>query len=81
MTTVFFFGRTADKLGRSREVEFADGATVGDLRRRLSDADPVAADALIRPDVRAAIDKVIVSDDAPVRADQEIAFFSVFSGG
>jgi molybdopterin synthase sulfur carrier subunit len=81
MTTVLFFGRTADKLGRSREVALGNGWTVSDLRRHLSEADPDAADALARPDVRASLDKLIVSDDVAVRADQEIAFFSVFSGG
>ena len=39
------------------------------------------ADILLRPGVRASIDREIVGDDAVVRPGAEVAFFSVFSGG
>ena len=53
------------------------GATLRDLAAR----DEAAAAALLRPDVRASLDQVVVGDDVQVRPDQEIAFFSIFSGG
>jgi molybdopterin synthase sulfur carrier subunit len=81
VTRILFFGRTAERLGRSREIELPPLATVADLRRLLAGQDPEAADALTRPDVRASLDRVIVGEDAPVLPTQEIAFFSVFSGG
>ena len=82
MSTVLFFGRTADRLGRSREVEIpAEGFSVGDLRARLIAADDAARDALDRPDVRASIDRIIVDEGAQIAPGQEIAFFSIFSGG
>ncbi|HWE48100.1 MAG TPA: MoaD/ThiS family protein [Caulobacteraceae bacterium] len=82
MSKVLFFGRTADRLGRSREVEIPPaGLSIADLRQRLCNADETARDALDRPDVRACVDQVIVGDDARIAPDQEIAFFSVFSGG
>ena len=82
MSQVLFFGRTADRLGRSREVEIPPaGLSVGELRQRLCDADDAARDALERPDVRASIDRVIADDAARIAPGQEVAFFSVFSGG
>ena len=82
MNQVLFFGRTAERLGRSREVAIPPaGLSVGDLRQRLCDSDDAARDALERPDVRASVDRVIVDDAARVAPGQEVAFFSVFSGG
>jgi molybdopterin synthase sulfur carrier subunit len=81
-TAVLFFGRPSERLGKTRNAEIpAEGCTVAELRARLCEADPLAAPALDRPDVRAAVDQVISSDQARVRPGQEIAFFSVFSGG
>jgi molybdopterin synthase sulfur carrier subunit len=79
-TTVLFFGRIADRLGRERRLERLDAMTVGDLRRALAEADP-AADILLDPAVRASVDREIVGDTAAIRPGQEIAFFPVFSGG
>ena len=82
MSKILFFGRTADRLGRSREVEIpAVGLSVGELRRRLCDGDEAARDALERSDVRASVDRAIVDDAARVAPGQEVAFFSIFSGG
>lgn len=81
-TTVLFFGRPSDRLGRARAADIpVEGCTVAELRARLCASDPRAAAALDRPDVRAAVDQVIATDQARVRPGQEIAFFSVFSGG
>ncbi|HEY3811705.1 MAG TPA: MoaD/ThiS family protein [Caulobacteraceae bacterium] len=82
MDRVLFFGRTADRLGRSREVEIPPaGLSVGALRKRLGEADAAAREALERPDVRASVDRVIADDAAMVAPGQEVAFFSIFSGG
>jgi molybdopterin synthase sulfur carrier subunit len=81
MTTVLFFGRTAERLGRSCQIELPEGATVGELRRRLAATSADAREALMRPDVRASVDRTVAGDEAPVAPGQEVAFFSVFSGG
>lgn len=79
-TTILFFGRLADRLGRERALASLEATTLGDLRRRLAAADP-AAEILLEPGVRASIDREIASDEAAIRPGQEIAFFPVFSGG
>ena len=82
MTRILFFGRVAEHLGPECDLDLPDqGATVLDIRRQLAERDEVSAEALLRPDVRASVDQVVVSEDAIARLDQEIAFFSVFSGG
>ncbi len=81
MTTILFFGEVSDRLGRERPLSLpAEGATVGEIRRRLAQAHE-EADILLRPQVRAAVDHETVTDDALVRPGQEIVFFSVVSGG
>ena len=78
---VLFFGRLADTLGRQRKVAIpAKGCTLGELRRRLCETDPDAAEALNKG-VRASIEREISGDDAMVRPGQEVAFFPIFSGG
>jgi molybdopterin converting factor small subunit len=73
---VLFFGRVADVLGRERQVELPDaGCTIAQLRRLLSE------DILLKPGVRASVDRQVVADEALVRPGAEVAFFSVFSGG
>jgi molybdopterin converting factor small subunit len=73
---VLFFGRVADLLGRERQVDLPEaGCTVAQLRRLLSE------DVLMKPGVRASVDKQVVTDEALVRPGAEVAFFSVFSGG
>ena len=82
MTRVLFFGLAADHLGRERTVDLPpEGATVGELRRRLSEGDEAAAAVLSRPDVRASVDQDIVRDEARILPGHEVAFFSIFSGG
>jgi molybdopterin synthase sulfur carrier subunit len=82
MTPVLFFGRVGERLGPEGRVELPpEGLPVREIRRLLAERDEVAADALLRPDVRASVDLVVVGDDALARPGQEIAFFSLFSGG
>jgi molybdopterin converting factor small subunit len=77
---VLFFGRPADVLGRSREIDLPDDATVGGVRRALAEADPAAA-VLLEPSIRASVDRQITDDRASVAPTSEVAFFSAFSGG
>lgn len=82
MIRILFFGRPADHFGAERHLGLPEGgATVGELRRLLAAEDARAAEVLLRPDVRASVDAVLVPDDTPVRAGQEVAWFSIFSGG
>ena len=82
MTRILFFGRVAERLGAEQSLDLPEGgATMGEIRPRLAARDEAAAAALLRPDVRASLDQVVVGDDVQVRPDQEIAFFSIFSGG
>jgi molybdopterin synthase sulfur carrier subunit len=82
VTRILFFGRVGERLGAEGRLDLpAEGLTIGEIRRRLAEVDDVAADTLLRPDVRASIDLVVVGDDHLACPEQEIAFFSVFSGG
>lgn len=81
--TVLFFGRASDRFGRSVNLTIpASGTEVGAVRARLEtmfgspDAPP-----LLGAGTRAAVDKVVATDDTPIRPGQEIAFFSAVSGG
>ena len=80
MIRVLFFGRVADVLGRELSVALPDGGcTVGELRRRLGAEN--GGEILLKPGVRASVDKEVAGDDAPVHEGSEVAFFSLFSGG
>ena len=82
MTRILYFGRVAERLGAESSLDLpADGASMGEIRNLLAARDEVAADALLRVDVRACLDQVVVRDDVRARPGQEIAFFSIFSGG
>lgn len=82
MTRILFFGRVGERLGPEGRLDLpAEGLAVREIRRLLAGRDEVAAEALLRPDVRASVDLVVVGEDAMARPDQEIAFFSLFSGG
>ena len=79
---VLFFGSLAEQLGRELEIDPAGARwTVGELRQLLCSRDSAFANALGNERVRACVDQVIVSDDAPVRPGQELAFIPPLSGG
>ncbi|HAQ34070.1 MAG: hypothetical protein CMF74_01350 [Maricaulis sp.] len=77
---VLFFGRPADRLGRSRDIALPEDATVGGVRNALAKEDGAAA-LLLEPGIRASVDRQICDDRTPVTDASEIAFFSAFSGG
>jgi molybdopterin synthase sulfur carrier subunit len=77
---VLFFGRVSDAIGRTLEVAVPEaGCTIAELRRLISNE--THTDVLLQKGVRASIDREVVDDEALVRPDAEVAFFSVFSGG
>lgn len=80
--SVLLFGKLADRLGRELSVSIpAGGCTVGELRLRLCEGREGAREVLMRSDVRAAVDRVIVADKAWVSRGCEVAFLPIFSGG
>jgi len=82
LTRILFFGRVGERLGPERRLDLpAEGLPVREIRRLLAEQDEVAADALLRSDVRASVDLIVVGEEATARPDQDIAFFSLFSGG
>jgi molybdopterin synthase sulfur carrier subunit len=79
---VQFFGRLGERIGRETSLELPAGVrTVAALRAALAAAHPGARAELLSPRIRACVDDVIVGDDAPIRADSEVAFFPPLSGG
>ena len=77
---VLFFGQVAEVMGKARMIDAPEtGCTIAELRLRLAEA--AGADIMLRPGLRAAIDKQVVGEDAIVLPGAEVAFFSLFSGG
>lgn len=73
MITVLFFGRMADAAGQRRtEMAWDKGLRISDIR----DAVLPKVDG-----VRMSVNKVQVHDNQVLRDGDEVAFFSVFSGG
>ncbi|MBX9615039.1 MAG: MoaD/ThiS family protein [Caulobacteraceae bacterium] len=82
MTRILFFGRVAEHLGPESRLDLpVEGVSIGEIRRALAARDALFASTLLRPDVRASVDLVVVSDETLARPGEEIAFFSLFSGG
>lgn len=79
---VLFFGRVADCFGRAASVPIpSEGCPLSTIRQRLIGRTE-GGEVLGAPGVRAAVDRELVLRDAAwVRPDQEVAFFSPFSGG
>ena len=76
---VLFFGAIADIFGsRTRLAIGPEGASLAELRRLLS---RIGGDAILRSDIRVAVDQTLVHGEATVRPGQEVAFMSPFSGG
>ena len=79
---ISFFGRLADQMGRSRNVDMPETALkISELRLLLSAQETEFTDIMADPCIRACVDGAIVTDDALVRAGQEIAFIPPLSGG
>lgn len=82
MAKICFYGRIADALGYELEIPVPrEGCTIGELRALIAGLDPAAADSILRPGIRGAIDDGFVGDGAIVRPGQRIEFMSPLSGG
>jgi molybdopterin synthase sulfur carrier subunit len=78
---VLLFGPLSDIAGwRERSI---DGAPthLAELKAQLARADPALGEALNRPSVQVAIDRVIVRDNPALSAVAEVAFLPPMSGG
>lgn len=79
---VLFFGKLADRFGRSAHVPLPlDGCWLSQLRRGIGSLVEGGEAALADAGVRASVDREVVNGDVWVSPGQEVAFFSMFSGG
>lgn len=78
---VMFFGKMADVAGRrALTIAVPDGTTLHALRDRMF-ADALAAGQVAVRDIRMSVNKTMVAADQSIADADEVAFFSVFSGG
>jgi molybdopterin converting factor small subunit len=78
---VLLFGKMADVVGRrSFSVSVPDSGTLHVLRDQVF-ADALAAGQVMTRDIRMSVNKTVVTADQRVRDGDEVAFFSIFSGG
>lgn len=78
---VSFFGRLRDALGAEREVEARRGETVADLRARLAELFPYAAEAILGPRVRACVGETLVDEQFLLDGHERVEFLPPLSGG
>lgn len=76
-----FFGRLADLLGGELDIRAPAGCSVEELRNRIAEEHPGAADVLRSGRVRACIDGVIVPDSHRIARGTEVEFLPPVSGG
>ncbi len=81
MIEVLFFGKMADVAGqRGLRAQVPAEGTLHALRDTVF-ADALAAGRLTTRDIRMSVNKTVVTADQTVSDGDEVAFFSVFSGG
>ncbi|MBF0664849.1 MAG: MoaD/ThiS family protein [Brevundimonas sp.] len=78
---ILLLGELGARFGREHALEFTEGLTVGDLRRRLIERLDGSGPALSGPAIRLAVDQTIVPETASLRPGQEVAVLPIFSGG
>jgi len=82
MIDVLFFGRVADIMHK-RQVRLPLNTSIGTLyalRRHLF-GEVMESGRMEVATLRMSVNQTITRSDQPLREDDEIAFFSVFSGG
>lgn len=82
--TILYFSWVRTRIGLDRETAPPppDLATLGQLRRWLTGLGPGHAAALAADlPVRGAVNQELAGPDYPIGAEDEIAFFPLFSGG
>ena len=77
---VELFGRLAEAIGTSVEIELKEPCSIVELRERLASAYPNAADALERR-TRACVGDRIVADTHLVEPGDVVGFLPPVSGG
>ena len=81
MAKVLLFGRLRDLAGwRERAFDPAPASLLA-LKSVIAGLDADLAAALEGPGVRAAVDRVLVRGDCPLRSNAEVAFMPAMSGG
>lgn len=80
MINVLFFGKMADILGHRTLRMDADDAYLFTVRDRVF-GDALDTGRLRLADIRMSVNRQVVTGDMPLTDGDEVAFFSVFSGG
>ena len=79
---ILLFGQLGERIGREVDVGLAsDGCTIAELRHAFAEQWPEMASELASSSVRFAVDQEIVDDSFAILPGQEVALFSVLSGG
>lgn len=82
MMVINFYGRIADRVGRSIELDLPHSiTTVAELRRLLGTTYPDAAGEIASASLRPCIDDEIVGEAHDIRRAGTIEFFPPLSGG
>ena len=82
MMVVHFYGRIADRVGRSIELDLPESiTTVADLRQLLASTHPDAAAEIASGLLKACIGDEIVGEAHDIRRAGAIEFFPPLSGG
>jgi len=81
MARVLLFGRLADVAGWRERAYEPTPARLGQLRVLLAQEDLALGKALEGPGVQAAVDKMLIRGDIPLRPGAEVAFLPPMSGG
>lgn len=76
---VLLYGSLAEAIGREVELAVGDGCSVGEVRRRLADGHPAAADTFGRS--RVFLAQSFVADEQVVGDSDQIEFLPPVSGG
>jgi molybdopterin synthase sulfur carrier subunit len=78
---VLLFGPLRDLAGWRERAFDPDPATLDALKAVLTAADPALGEAVVRPGVQAAVDKMVVRGDVGLHPGAEVAFLPPMSGG
>lgn len=79
---IHFYGRIADRVGRSIELDVPDSVTtIAELRQLIGTIYPAAANEIALPSLKACIGEEIVGDFRDIRQSDTVEFFPPLSGG
>lgn len=76
-----FFGSIGERLGREMVFDTAGARSVGELRNKLAEAYPAAAESLRSPGLKACIGDEMVDEDHMLDGVERVEFFPPLSGG